>query len=91
MKKFSIINTYLGKDCAQAKTMAGRAKDAKIPDVPAPNAYDTDKGEDYLEGGIQHSFGIKPEIKNKFQTPAPCAYDTDKGEDYLEGGIQHSF
>ena len=50
-----------------------------------------DKGEDYLEGGIQHSFGIKPEIKNQFNTPAPNAYDADKGEDYLEGGIQHSF
>ena len=45
------------------------------------NAYDADKGEDYLEGGIQHSFGIKPEIKNKFVTPAPNAYNADKGED----------
>merc|ERR1719300_1761242 len=42
-------------------------------------------GEDYLEGGIQHSFGIKPEILNKFKTPAPNAYDADKGEEYLEG------
>jgi len=44
-----------------------------------------------LEGGIQHSFGIKPDIQNKFKTPAPNAYDADKGEDYLEGGIKHSF
>ena len=49
--------------------------------TPAPNAYDADKGEDYLEGGIQHILGIKPEIKNKFVTPAPNAYNADKGED----------
>ena len=44
-----------------------------------------------MEGSIQHSFGIKPELKNAFLTPAPNAYNADKGEDYLEGGIQHSF
>ena len=49
------------------------------------------KGEEYLEGGIQLSFGIKPEIKMKFLTPAPNTYHTDKGEEYLEGGIRHSF
>jgi len=37
-----------------------------------------------LEGGIKHSFGIKPDLKNKFRTPAPNAYDTEKGEDYLD-------
>merc|ERR1712079_413089 len=47
--------------------------------------------EDYLGGGINHSFGIKPEIPNKFKTPAPNAYNSDKSEDYLEGGINHSF
>merc|ERR1712107_59190 len=36
------------------------------------------------EGGIKHSFGIKPDLKNKFRTPAPNAYDTEKGEDYLD-------
>merc|ERR1712152_15358 len=55
--------------------------------TPAPNAYNSDKSEDYLEGGINHSFGIKPEIPNKFKTPAPNAYNSDKSEDYLEGGI----
>jgi len=52
--------------------------------TPAPNAYDSEKSEDYLEGGIKLSFGLKPEIKNKFKTPAPNAYDTEKGEDYLD-------
>jgi hypothetical protein len=31
--------------------------------TPVPNAYNADKY--YLEVGIQHSFGIKPAIKNK--------------------------
>ena len=81
----------LGKDGGPAKTIAGRGKDPKLPDVPAPNAYNAEKGEEYLEGGIKHSFGIKPETKNIFLTPAPNAYNADKGEDYLEGGIKHSF
>ena len=59
--------------------------------TPAPNAYNSDKGEEYLEGGIKHSFGVKPEPMNKFKTPAPNAYDSEKGEEYLEGGIKHSF
>ena len=59
--------------------------------TPAPNAYDSEKGEEYLEGGIKHSFGLKPEPMNKFKTPAPNAYDSEKGEEYLEGGIKHSF
>ena len=71
--------SILWKSVSQAKTIAGRGKDPKLPDIPAPNAYNTDKGEDYLEGEIQHSFGIKPAIKNKFLTPAPNAYNTDKG------------
>ena len=37
--------------------------------TPAPNTYDSEKGEEYLEGGIKHSFGIKPEPFNKFKTP----------------------
>ena len=53
--------------------------------TPAPNAYNSEKGEEYLEGGIKHSFGVKPEPMNKFKTPAPNAYDSEKGEEYLEG------
>ena len=52
-----------GKDAAPSKTIAGRGKDPKRIDVPAPNAYNAEKGEDYLKGGIQHSFGLKAEIK----------------------------
>ena len=80
----SLFPFILGKDAPLAKTIAGRAKDAKIPEVPAPNAYNRDKSEDFLEGGIQLSFGLKPEIKNKFQTPSPNAYNAEKGEEYLE-------
>ena len=35
--------------------------------TPAPNAYDSEKGEEYLEGGIKHSFGVKLEPMNKFK------------------------
>merc|ERR1712210_150849 len=41
-------------------------------------------GEEYLEGGIQHSFGLKPDGLKKYQTPAPNAYNADKGQEYLE-------
>ena len=57
------LNIFSGKDAALVKTMAGRGKETKISDVPAPNAYNAEKGEDYLEGGIQHSLGIKPEME----------------------------
>ena len=35
--------------------------------TPAPNAYNSEKGEEYLEGGIKHSFGVKPDPINKFK------------------------
>ena len=35
--------------------------------TPAPNAYDSEKGEEYLEGGIKHSFGVKPDLIDKFK------------------------
>merc|ERR1712079_882186 len=82
---------YIGRNDANAKTMGSKPKDLKKQNVPAPNAYNSEKSEEYLEGGIKHSFGVKPEPINKFKTPAPNAYDSEKGEEYLEGGIKHSF
>jgi len=82
---------YIGRNDANAITMGSKLKDLKKPNVPAPNAYNSERSEEYLEGGIQHSFGVKPDLINKFKTPAPNAYDSEKGEEYLEGGIKHSF
>ena len=47
--------------------MGSKPKDLKKQNVPAPNAYNSEKSEEYLEGGIKHSFGVKPEPINKFK------------------------
>merc|ERR1711992_236718 len=79
------------KATAPAFTFGGKSELKNKFKTPAPNAYDSEKGEDYLHQGTKHTFGLKPEIKNKFKTPAPNAYDSEKGEEYLEGGIKHTF
>ena len=47
--------------------MGSKLKDLKKPNVPAPNAYNSERSEEYLEGVIQHSFGVKPDLINKFK------------------------
>ena len=47
--------------------MGSKLKDLKKPNVPAPNAYNSERSEEYLEGGIKHSFGVKPDPINKFK------------------------
>merc|ERR1711976_1119145 len=54
------------KASAPAFTFGGKSDIKNKFKTPAPNAYESEKSEDYLEGGIQHSFGQKPETKNKF-------------------------
>jgi len=51
--------------------------------------HNTEKGEDYFEGGIQHCFGIKQKIKTKCLTPAPYIHHPDTCEDNLDEGIRH--
>ena len=52
--------------------------------TPAPNAYDADKGQEYLEERPARSMGAKLDDLKKYNTPAPNAYNSDKGQEYLE-------
>ena len=81
----SIIVLQTSGNDSVAKTIGTKLKDQKKPNVPAPNAYNSEKSEEYLEGGIKHSIGVKLDPLKKFKTPAPNAYDSEKGEEYLEG------
>ena len=42
--------------------------------TPSPNAYDADKGEDYLEGSKGVTMGVKLSDLRSFSTPAPNTY-----------------
>merc|ERR1712032_1321053 len=79
------------KATAPAFTFGGKSEIKQKFKTPAPNAYDSEKGDKYLEGGIKHSIGAKLEPLKKFKTPAPNSYDAEKGDEYLEGGIKHTF
>merc|ERR1719471_2853587 len=63
--------------------MGSKLEELKKFKTPAPNVYDSEKGEDYLHQGPKLTMGSKLEALKKFKTPAPNTYDSEKGEDYL--------
>ena len=67
------------KATAPAFTFGGKSEIKQKFKTPAPNAYDSEKGDEYLEGGIKHSIGAKLEPLKKFKTPAPNSYDAENG------------
>merc|ERR1712004_508837 len=64
--------------------MGAKLDGLKKYNTPAPNAYNSDKGQEYLEERPARSMGAKLDGLKKFNTPAPNAYNADKGQDYLE-------
>ena len=63
------------KATAPAFTFGGKSELKNKFKTPAPNVYDTDKGENYLEGVKALSMGERLKEAKKFLTPAPNKYE----------------
>ena len=64
------------KASAPAFTFGGKSDIKNKFKTPAPNAYDTEKGEDYLDVTVkQLSMGERLKEAKKFLTPAPNKYE----------------
>ena len=70
----------LGKDEGKVITMAGKHKDPKKFQNPAPGQYEKEKADKVIYGSQQYSFGLRPEEKIKARAPAPNAYDPEKAD-----------
>merc|ERR1712080_585941 len=61
--------------------------------TPAPNAYNSEKGQEYLEGAKGLSMGVKLSDLKGFSTPAPGTYrpeDCKEEKPQKSFGIKHS-
>jgi len=68
----------------------GLRPEIKVPSfTPGPNAYDTDKSEDYLEGGISHTMGERLRDLALFSTPSPFAYRPEDCKDASPAASLH--
>ena len=84
--KFNTLCTLfiLGKDEGKVITMAGKHRDPKKLQTPAPGQYEKEKADKVIYGSQQYSFGLRPEQKIKSIAPAPNAYDPEKADTILE-------
>merc|ERR1712186_31347 len=80
------------KATAPAFTFGGKSELKNKFKTPAPNVYDTDKGENYLEGVKALSMGERLKEAKKFLTPAPNKYEAVIPEDKpsFAFGVKHS-
>merc|ERR1719232_2138258 len=81
----------LGKDEGKVITMAGKHKDPKKFQNPAPGQYEKEKADKVIYGSQQYSFGLRPEEKIKARAPAPNAYDPEKADTILEKQVKYTF
>ena len=71
--------------------MAGKPKDPKKAQTPAPGQYEKEKADKVMYGSQQYSFGLRPEQKIKSVAPAPNAYDPEKSDKIFETNPAYSF
>jgi hypothetical protein len=62
--------------------MAGKLKEPKPMNTPAPGTYEPEKAEKILDSNPSYSFGLRPELKVQSFAPAPGTYDIQKSESH---------
>ena len=88
---FIFVNFKTGKETSKAVTMAGKLKDPKPMDIPAPGTYQPEKASKILDTQPAYTFGLKTEQKIHSISPAPGTYDVAKAEKILDSHPAFTF